>query len=70
MTKMRWACRRPAPPAGNFALANIRNTASPPRRAWLKPEQRVIPLLSPAPAPLHLATVAPVKIEEWGVADA
>ncbi|MBR1177078.1 SOS response-associated peptidase [Bradyrhizobium sp. KB893862 SZCCT0404] len=38
---MRWGMP-PPPRAGNFPVTNIRNTASPHWRAWLKPENRCL----------------------------
>lgn len=41
MITMRWGMP-PPPRAGNFPVTNIRNTASPHWRAWLKPENRCL----------------------------
>ena len=41
LTMMRWGMP-PPPRAGNFPVTNIRNTASPHWRAWLKPENRCL----------------------------
>jgi putative SOS response-associated peptidase YedK len=41
MVLMRWGMP-PPPRAGNFLVANIRNTASPRWRGWLKPENRCL----------------------------
>jgi putative SOS response-associated peptidase YedK len=40
LAMMRWGM--PPPRAGNFPVTNIRNTASPHWRAWLKPENRCL----------------------------
>jgi len=39
MTMMRWGMP-PPPRAGGFPVTNIRNTTSPHRCGWLKPENR------------------------------
>lgn len=41
LAMMRWGMR-PPPRAGNFPVTNIRNTASPHWRGWLKPENRCL----------------------------
>jgi putative SOS response-associated peptidase YedK len=40
LTMMRWGM--PPPRAGGFPVTNIRNTASPHWRGWLKPESRCL----------------------------
>jgi putative SOS response-associated peptidase YedK len=50
LVTMRWGM--PPPPRGaNFPVTNIRNTSSPHRRAWLKPENRCPPTALPNTRP-------------------
>jgi putative SOS response-associated peptidase YedK len=61
LAMMRWGMP-PPPRAGGYPVTNIRNTASPQWRAWLKPESRcLVPAISfaeyaPEPNPETKAT--------------